>query len=227
VFDCLPSAAFDRVRNLNDFAGMRALDNWTCNTNRRQAVFWKKTRDKKCTATFIDQGYCFNAGDWDFPHSPLRGVYPRNEVYAGVSGWESFAPEFSWLSRIENFDPRVFWEIAESVPPQWYGSSLTEMERLIEQLISRPKAKFAKLIDRLPEIYARAVSELETAVHRSDMRDRTGGGSRSASRAFWRLRSVDSDVRVLSPPEKAIRIFPACRLPAVVPLFFIPALLLG
>lgn len=143
VFDYLPAAVLDRVRNLNDFAGMLALDKWTCNTNGRQAVFWKKTRDKKYTATFIDQGYCFNAGDWDFPDSPLRGVYPRNEVYAGVNGWESFEP---WLSRIENFDPRVLWEIAESVPPEWYGSSLTEMERLIEQLISR-RHKVRELID--------------------------------------------------------------------------------
>jgi len=51
VFDYLPAAVFDRVRNLNDFAGMLALDKWTCNTNGRQAVFWKKTRDKKYTAT--------------------------------------------------------------------------------------------------------------------------------------------------------------------------------
>lgn len=136
VFDYLPAAVFDRVRNLNDFAGMLALDKWTCNTNGRQAVFWKKIRDKKYTATFIDQGYCFNAGDWDFPDSPLRGVYPRNEVYAGVSGWESFEP---WLSRIENFDPRVLWEIAEAVPPEWYGSSLTDMERLIRAANRTPQ----------------------------------------------------------------------------------------
>jgi len=143
VFDYLPASVFDRVRNVNHFAGMLALDKWTCNTNGRQAVFWKKTRDKKYTATFIDQGYCFNAGDWDFPDSPLRGVYPRNEFYAGVNGWESFEP---WLSRIENFDPRVLWEIAEAVPPEWYGSSLTDMERLIEQLIAR-RRKVRDLID--------------------------------------------------------------------------------
>ena len=92
VFDYLPAAALDRVRNLDAFAGMLALDKWTCNTNGRQAVFWKKVRDKKYTATFVDQGYCFNAGEWNYPDSPLRGVYPRNEVYAEVRGWESFEP---------------------------------------------------------------------------------------------------------------------------------------
>ena len=61
-------------------------------------------------------------------------MYPRNEVYAEVRGWESFEP---WLSRIENIDPAVLWEIAETVPPEWYGSALDELERLIEELIKR------------------------------------------------------------------------------------------
>jgi hypothetical protein len=143
VFDYLPAAMLDRVRNLDAFAGMLALDKWTCNTNGRQAVFWKRTRDKKYTATFIDQGYCFNAGEWNFPDSPLRGVYPRNEVYAQVSGWESFEP---WLSRIENFDPKALWEIAETVPPEWYGSALADLERMIEDLIVR-RSRTRELIE--------------------------------------------------------------------------------
>ena len=134
VFDYLPAAALDRVRNLDAFAGMLAFDKWTCNTNGRQAVFWKKTRDKKYTTSFVDQGYCFNAGDWNYPDSPLRGVYPRNEVYANVRGWESFEP---WLSSIEKMAPQVIWEIAEIVPPEWYGGAIEEIERLIEQLITR------------------------------------------------------------------------------------------
>ena len=134
VFDYLPASALDHVRNLDAFAGMLVLDKWTCNTNGRQAVFWKKTRDKKYTATFIDQGYCFNAGDWSYPDSPLRGVYPRNEVYAEVRGWESFEP---WLSRVEKMEPQTLWEIAETVPPEWYGSSVNDIERLLDQLIER------------------------------------------------------------------------------------------
>ena len=51
-----------------------------------------------------------------------------------MSGWESFEP---WLSHIERIDPEVLWGIAETVPPEWYGSALDELERLIEQLISR------------------------------------------------------------------------------------------
>lgn len=134
IFDYLPESALERVRNLNAFAGMLALDKWTCNTNGRQAVFWKKSRERLYTATFIDQGYCFNAGEWSFPDSPLRGVYPRNQVYAGVRGWESFEP---WLSRIESIDPQALWQIAEIVPPEWYGSASDDLEKLLEELLGR------------------------------------------------------------------------------------------
>ena len=90
----------ERVRNLETFAGILAMDKWTGNANGRQAAFWRKMRERRYTATFIDQGYCFNAGEWTFPDYPMRGVYARNEVYMGVCGWESFEP---WLSRIENY----------------------------------------------------------------------------------------------------------------------------
>ena len=103
VFDYLPVEMLERVRNLEAFAGILAVDKWTGNANGRQAAFWRKMRERKYTATFIDQGYCFNAGEWTFPDYPLRGVYARNEVYAGVKGWESFEP---WLSRIEKHGGR-------------------------------------------------------------------------------------------------------------------------
>jgi hypothetical protein len=55
------------VKNLAECAGILALDKWTCNGNGRQAVFSKKYREKRYLATFIDQGYCFNAGSGDLP----------------------------------------------------------------------------------------------------------------------------------------------------------------
>jgi hypothetical protein len=60
-----------------------------------------------------------------------------------VRGWESFEP---WLSRIENVDPQLLWDIAESVPPEWYGATLEDLERLIEQLIER-RSQVRDLID--------------------------------------------------------------------------------
>jgi hypothetical protein len=134
VVDYLPEQQLDEVRNLHEFAGMLVLDKWTGNCNGRQAVFDRKPRERRYRATFIDQGFCFNAGEWTFPDSPLRGVYARNRVYAGVTGWTSFEP---WLSRIEAMPAEVLWSIAEIVPPQWYGGDSTVIERLVEQLLAR------------------------------------------------------------------------------------------
>jgi hypothetical protein len=134
VFDYLPVEMFGMVRNLETFAGMLVVDKWTGNANGRQAAFWRKLRERKYTAAFIDQGYCFNAGEWTFPDYPLRGVYARNEVYESVRGWESFEP---WLSRIENMEEDVVWSLAGEIPPEWYGGQWDELEKLVRTLIGR------------------------------------------------------------------------------------------
>jgi hypothetical protein len=134
VFDYLPMAMVDRVRNLETFAGMLVVDKWTGNADWRQAAFWRMLRARKYTATFIDQGHCFNAGEWTFPDHPLRGVYISNEVYAAVKGWESFEP---WLSRIENMEEQVVWRLAEEIPREWYGAEWSSLENLVRDLISR------------------------------------------------------------------------------------------
>jgi len=134
VFDYLPVEMLERVRNLETFAGMLALDKWTGNANGRQAAFWRKLRERKYTVAFIDQGYCFNAGEWTFPDAPMRGVYARNEVYAGVIGWDSFEP---WLSRIEKMQEDVVWAAAGEIPPEWYGSEWGALEDLVRVLLER------------------------------------------------------------------------------------------
>jgi hypothetical protein len=143
VFDYLPETVLPQVRNLAAFAGMLALDKWTCNANGRQAAFWRRARERKYTASFIDQGYCFNAGEWSFPDSPLRGVYLRNEVYAGIWGWQSFEP---WLSSLEQLDPQAIWECAEAVPPEWYEHDTGALEKLVETLVRR-RDRVRELID--------------------------------------------------------------------------------
>ena len=134
VVDYLPEQQLDEVRNLAEFAGMLCIDKWAGNCNGRQAVFERRPRERKYRATFIDQGFCFNAGEWTFPDSPLRGIYARNKVYARVTGWESFEP---WLSRVESMEAGVLWEIAEAVPPEWYGGNTAVIERLMEQMLGR------------------------------------------------------------------------------------------
>ena len=55
-------------------------------------------------------------------------------MYARVTGWESFEP---WLSRLEAIEAGTLWEIAEAVPPEWYGGDTAVIERLMEQMLRR------------------------------------------------------------------------------------------
>lgn len=134
VIDYMPAEMLDRVRNVEAFAGMLAVDKWAGNADGRQAAFWRKNSERKYTAVFIDQGYCFNAGEWSFPDHPLRGIYSRNEVYASICGWESFEP---WLSKIEAFPPDQIRAIAHDIPEEWYGRDQDALDGLIDQLIVR------------------------------------------------------------------------------------------
>ncbi|TCK71986.1 HipA-like protein [Acidipila rosea] len=147
TMDYLPEEQLREVKNLGEFAGMLALDKWTCNSNGRQAVFHKRPREKRYQAAFIDQGYCFNAGEWKYVDAPLRGVYARNLVYEGITGWDSFEP---WLSRLEEFDPGIIWGIAETVPPEWYGGDPSAIERLVEGLMVR-RGRVRELIGEFRE----------------------------------------------------------------------------
>jgi hypothetical protein len=145
--DYLPQEQLLEVRNLAEFAGILALDKWTCNINGRQAVFQKGRRERRYHATFIDQGYCFHAGDWKFIDAPLGGVFAENTVYRGVTGWPSFEP---WLSRIENLAPEVAWGIAEMIPPEWYGGDLSALEVLLQRLLAR-RPRVRELIEAFRE----------------------------------------------------------------------------
>jgi hypothetical protein len=147
VVDTLPETQLAEVRNLREFAGMLVIDKWTSNVNGRQAVFGRRPRERKYMATFIDQGYCFSAGEWKLIDTPLRGVFRSNLVYEQVTGWESFEP---WLGRVETMDPQTIWSAAEAIPPEWYGGDTAELERLVEDLQAR-RMRVRELIDGFRE----------------------------------------------------------------------------
>ncbi|HEY6770205.1 MAG TPA: HipA family kinase [Candidatus Sulfotelmatobacter sp.] len=132
VWDYLPENLLEDVRNVDDFPRVLVLDRWTCNADGRQAVFTRKgKRGGKYAATFIDQGYCFNAGEWSFPDSPL---YARNCVYKHVTGWNAFEPA---LTLAEQMDVDEIWRIASNIPPEWYEFDTDGLNRLVETLHRR------------------------------------------------------------------------------------------
>lgn len=135
VYDFLPDEQLREVVNLADFCGMLVFDKWTCNTNGRQAVFFRAPGESRYQASMIDQGFCFNAGEWSFPDAPLRGLYARHRVYDSVRGMDSFEP---WLARIESkMTEVVFDEIYKEIPGEWYSYETEPLERMLEQLLRR------------------------------------------------------------------------------------------
>jgi hypothetical protein len=142
IYDFMPDQHLDRVQNIDDFLGMFVLDKWMCQTDKRQAIFVQQsnpgtdgTSDKTYLAMMIDEGFCFNGGNWNFPDAPLRSIYANRRVYQGVMGIESFDP---WLDRLENgFSLGELYAEASQVPQEWYCDDHETWKRLIERLYER------------------------------------------------------------------------------------------
>ena len=90
--------------------------------------------EERYSTVMIDQGFCFNAGEWNYPDAPLRGLYARNRVYEGVNGMEAFDP---WIRRAKNISARALQEFVKEVPPEWYCDDFDALHRLVEQLLRR------------------------------------------------------------------------------------------
>ena len=79
VQDFLPDEQLREVENIADFAGMLVYDKWTCNTNGRQAIFFNEPGRSRYQAMMIDQGFCFNAGEWNFPDAIVVALAMHHE----------------------------------------------------------------------------------------------------------------------------------------------------
>src|SRR6266851_2891097 len=135
LFDLLPDKQVLSARNVNDFVGMLVFDIWTCNTDGRQVIFGRQDIGTPYQAWMIDQGFCFNGGEWNFPDKPRRSLYACNAVYRQVVGIESFEP---WLAKLESeIGVQLLWAIAKAIPPEWYEDDSKSLCRLLEQLDTR------------------------------------------------------------------------------------------
>jgi hypothetical protein len=143
VYDYLPDEELERVTNLADFPRILVLDKWAANCDGRQVVFTPDSiSNDRYSATFVDHGFCFNAGEWNFPDAPLRGAYSRNCVYRFVTGWEAFEPA---LSRAEEMSLDEIWHFARRIPEEWYEHDLEGLRRITEALYRR-RSKIRDLI---------------------------------------------------------------------------------
>jgi HipA-like protein len=135
VFDYLPDETLVEIENHEDFLGMLVFDKWTCNTNGRQTLFFREPGRSQYQTTMIDQGFCFNAGEWNFPDAPLRGLYSRGRVYSSVSAMSSFD---RWITRLEKQISTDDLDVAgKQIPPEWYGFDMDALYALLERLERR------------------------------------------------------------------------------------------
>jgi len=91
-------------------------------------------RENRYRATMIDHGFCFNAGEWNFPDAPLRGIYARGMVYERVRGMDAFEP---WIARLEKLDDGEIGKAAGEIPPEWYEDDADALEKMLGQLERR------------------------------------------------------------------------------------------
>jgi hypothetical protein len=142
VYDFLPDEQLREVTNIAEFCGMLVFDKWTCNTNGRQAIFFREADGAgrgagaatRYCARMIDNGFCFNAAEWNFPDAPLRGLYARHRVYESVRGMDSFE---AWIARVERIEETALEKIYGEIPPEWYDCDADALERMLEQLLRR------------------------------------------------------------------------------------------
>jgi hypothetical protein len=148
VYDFLPDALLPTVVNLDDFRGVLVFDKWVGNADGRQSVFYRaniRVRPGESrpgfVARMIDHGYAFDGPHWDFPDTPLQGLYPRRIVYQSVRSLDDFQP---WLDQLRHFPEEVVDRAWKRVPPEWVLGEEEALERLLEQLYERRK--------RIPEL---------------------------------------------------------------------------
>ncbi len=163
VYDFLPDALLEKVVNANEFLGVLAFDKWMGNADARQSIFyrarlrqWTPPTSERAprtgfvadapragfVANMMDHGYVFDGPHWNFPDSPLQGLYFRPSVYQKVRGWEDFQP---WLDRVLYFPDEVVDTAQKQLPPEWLAEDASALQTLLEKLMSR-RRRVADLI---------------------------------------------------------------------------------
>jgi hypothetical protein len=154
VHDLLPEGQFRALTNISDFVGMLVFDKWVGNTDDRQSVFFRNKRESQFTALMIDNGFCFNGQEWNFPDAPRRGICTRQFVYENIRGIEAFD---KWISRLEHeIDESVLRSAFEAIPPEWYERdehSLLQLIKLLDYRRMKIRDLLCATILKLPEFF--------------------------------------------------------------------------
>jgi hypothetical protein len=149
IYDFLPDALLAQVRNRFEFRAILAFDKWVANADGRQCIFYRAmVREAESSrpgfvARMIDHGFAFNGPHWDFPDSPLQGLYARRQVYEGARTLQDFEP---WLEQIVHFPEEVMDQAMKRIPPGWIEDDEEALWQMLERLYER-RARLPQLIE--------------------------------------------------------------------------------
>jgi len=151
VYDYLPDALLSRVVNLDDFRAILVFDKWTGNADGRQSVFYRalvrpgagnlaggSPAKPGFVAQMIDHGYAFNGPYWDFPESPVQGLYARPLVYASVRSLDDFQP---WLDQLTYFPEEVIDLAWKRIPADWIAGEEDALEFAFGRTLAPPSTR--------------------------------------------------------------------------------------
>jgi len=140
----------NQVENLSDFLGILMFDKWTCNTDHREVIFLPRraTVGTRYRIMMVDNGFCFNGINWNFPNSPILGLYHDWTVYRNVDDVRSSE---DWLCQLEvKITGEELMKMAEGIPKLWLAGGTAALTGLLVCLFKRKRI--------VPELIRQAIA---------------------------------------------------------------------
>jgi hypothetical protein len=144
------------LENPSDFLGILVFDKWTCNTDHRQILFLpsKTTAGPRYRLIMIDNGFCFNGINWNFPNSPILGLYHDWTVYRSVGDVRCFE---DWLCKLEvKITGEELNKIVEGIPEPWLPGGTAPLVGLLQCLFMRKRIVSELIRDAFARIRGRS-----------------------------------------------------------------------
>lgn len=145
TYQMIPHSWIVRIENRADFLGILALDLWTNNCDRRQAVFLSGPRNR-LHASFIDNDFMFGGKFGSDMTCPRRTMFYDLGIYKDL--W-SKAAVCSWIEKIDGISDQTTRDIVLSIPDAW-ASRCTRLE--IIKLLRNRRSKLPSMLNEAREV---------------------------------------------------------------------------
>lgn len=151
IFDYLPRRLLSKVCNLADFSKIFVIDQWLCQQDSRQAIFFRArspASSLNLRVVFIDHGLALGGLDWEFRDSHLRGLYFDRTVYP--KNLPAACQET--MDSVHSMEDADLHAASDGLPEEWFQNE-TEKELLrgVMAILSRRRSQIHSLICRQRE----------------------------------------------------------------------------